>query len=213
MSVPKPDGPLRLAVFISGGGTTLKNLMEKIAAGQLDAEIELVISSSPSARGLRFAEQGGISHHVIRPKEFASRDEYSEAMFELCRAARVDLVVLGGFLKQITVADDYRDRVVNIHPALVPAFCGKGFYGHFVHEAVLEYGVKLTGCTIHFVDNEYDHGPVILQKAVAVKDDDTPEVLGARVFATECEALPEALQLVATGRVSLVGRRVRIAPA
>jgi formyltetrahydrofolate-dependent phosphoribosylglycinamide formyltransferase len=187
--------------------------MEKIAAGKLHAEIRLVISSSPNAGGLRFADEGGIAHHAIRPTNFASRDDYSRAMFELCRAAGVDLVVLGGFLKQITVPGDYRDRVVNIHPALIPAFCGKGFYGHFVHEAVLEYGAKLTGCTIHFVDNQYDHGPVILQKAVPVEEDDTPEVLAARVFATECEALPEALQLIATGRVSLAGRRVRIAPA
>lgn len=212
MSIPKPNGLLHLAVFISGGGTTLKNLMEKTATGQLNAEIQLVISSSSSSRGLRFAEQGGISHHVIRPKDFTSRDDYSEVMFELCRTARVDLVVLGGFLKQIAVPDDYRHRVVNVHPALIPAFCGKGLYGRFVHEAVLKYGVKLTGCTVHFVDNKYDHGPVILQKTIMVEDDDTPEMLAARVFAIECEALPEALQLIATGRISLAGRRVQIAP-
>ncbi len=117
---------------------------------------------------------------------------------------------MGGFLKQLTIPSDFANRVVNIHPALVPAFCGRGFYGHRVHEAVLEYGAKLSGCTVHFADNQYDHGPVILQKAVPVLDDDTPESLAARVFQAECEAYPEAIQLIADNRVRVEGRRVRI---
>ena len=119
---------------------------------------------------------------------------------------------MGGFLKRVTIPEDFTNRVVNIHPALVPAFCGDGFYGHRVHEAVLEYGAKLSGCTVHFADNQYDHGPVIVQRAVPVLDDDTPETLAARVFEAECEAYPEALRLIAAGRVTVEGRRVRIKP-
>ena len=119
---------------------------------------------------------------------------------------------MGGFLKRITIPEDFAHRVVNIHPALIPAFCGDGFYGHRVHEAVLEYGAKLSGCTVHFADNQYDHGPVILQRAVPVLDDDTPDTLAARVFAAECAAYPEAIGLIAAGRVAVEGRRVRIRP-
>jgi len=202
--------PLRLAVLISGTGRSLKNMLERIAAGQLAADIRLVISSTPKARGLQYAQEAGIPHEVIQLESFPSREEFSRAIFDRCRAAQVDVVALAGFLKQLTIPEDFVNRVVNIHPALIPAFCGHGFYGHRVHQAVLDYGVKLTGCTVHFVDNEYDHGPVILQKAVAVLDDDTPDTLAARVFAAECEAYPEALQLIAEGRVAIEGRRVRI---
>ena len=196
--------------MISGGGTTLRNFIEKIAAGQLPVEIALVISSSPAARGLQFAHDAGIPSVVIERKSFATQDDFSRAIFDHCRRARAELVVMGGFLKRVTIPEDFANRVVNIHPALVPAFCGEGFYGHRVHEAVLEYGAKLSGCTVHFADNQYDHGPVILQRAVPVLDDDTPETLAARVFEAECEAYPEALRLIAAGRVSVEGRRVRI---
>jgi len=207
-----PDSPLPVAVLISGGGTTLLNLIRKIGASQLPVDIRLVISSSPRAGGLRFAEEAGIPASVARPREHGSRAEFSEAIFEACRRAGVELVVMGGFLKQVTIPDDFLNRVVNIHPALIPSFCGKGFYGHHVHEAVLDYGVKVSGCTIHFVDNDYDHGPVILQKAVPVMDDDTPETLAARVFEAECEAYPEVLRLFAAGRLQVEGRRVRVLP-
>jgi formyltetrahydrofolate-dependent phosphoribosylglycinamide formyltransferase len=199
-------------VLISGGGTTLRNLIEKTRAGSLCVEIALVLSSNPNAGGLRFAEEAGIPATVVERKEFDSQDRFSEAIFARCRAAAVQWVVLGGFLKQLTIPEDYCHRVVNIHPALIPAFCGKGFYGHHVHEAVLAYGAKLSGCTVHFVDNHFDHGPVILQKAVPVAEDDTPETLAARVFQAECEAYPEVLRLIAAGRIRVEGRRVRIAP-
>jgi folate-dependent phosphoribosylglycinamide formyltransferase PurN len=150
---------------------------------------------------------------VLEPKRFASQESYSEAIFDHCRHAKVDLVVMAGFLKRVTIPADFVHRVVNIHPALIPAFCGEGFYGHRVHEAVLEYGAKLSGCTVHFADNQYDHGPVILQRAVPVLDGDTPEALAARVFEAECEAYPEALRLLASGRVAVEGRRVRIKPS
>ncbi len=202
----------RIAVLISGGGTTLRNFIEKIAAGQLPVEIALVVSSSPAARGLQFAQDAGIPGVVIERKTFAGQDDFSRAIFDHCRRAGANLVVMGGFLKRITIPEDFVNRVVNIHPALVPAFCGEGFYGHRVHEAVLEYGAKLSGCTVHFADNQYDHGPVIVQRAVPVLDDDTPETLAARVFAAECEAYPEALRLIAAGRVTVEGRRVHIKP-
>jgi phosphoribosylglycinamide formyltransferase-1 len=196
--------------LISGGGTTLRNLIQRIEAGELGVQIALVISSSPDSRGLQYAEEAGIPAFVVERTQFGTRDAFSTAIFDHCREAGTDLVVMGGFLKQISVPDDFTLRVVNIHPALIPAFCGKGFYGHYVHEAVLEYGAKITGCTVHFADNEYDHGPVILQKAVPVMDDDTPDSLAARVFEAECEAYPEVLGLIAAGRVRIEGRRVRI---
>jgi phosphoribosylglycinamide formyltransferase 1 len=206
-----PTRPFRIAVLISGGGTTLRNFIEKIAAGRLPVEIALVVSSSPTARGLQFAADVDIPTVVIERKAFPSQDDFSRAIFDRCRQSRVDLVVMAGFLKRVTIPDDFDNRVVNIHPGLIPAFCGQGFYGHHVHEAVLEYGVKVSGCTVHFADNQYDHGPVILQRAVSVLDDDTPDTLAARVFDAECEAYPEALRLIAAGRVKLDGRRVRIA--
>ena len=204
--------PLRLAVLISGGGTTLKNLIERIEAGSLDAGIMLVVASTPKAGGLKFAEAAGIPSAVVRRKDFPSQDAFSAGVFDRCRQAGVDLVVLGGFLKRLTIPEDFANRVVNIHPALIPSFCGDGMYGHFVHEAVLDYGAKVSGCTVHFADNQYDHGPVILQKAVPVLDDDTPERLAARVFEAECEAYPEVLNLIAAGRVRVEGRCARIAP-
>jgi phosphoribosylglycinamide formyltransferase 1 len=203
--------PFRMAVLISGGGTTLRNLIEKIDAGQLRAEIALVIASKPDAAGLRFAHEAHIPAAVVQRKAFPSEEVFSQAIFDRCRQVQANLVVMGGFLKRLAIPDDFANRVVNIHPGLIPAFCGEGFYGHHVHEAVLAFGAKLSGCTVHFADNQYDHGPVILQKAVPVLSDDTPETLAARVFEAECEAYPEALQLIAEGRVCVEGRRVRIA--
>jgi phosphoribosylglycinamide formyltransferase 1 len=202
--------PFRIVVLISGGGTTLRNLIERIEAGSLRVEIPLVISSTPTAGGLQFAAGAGIATAVVERKAFASQDDFSAAVFARCRQARADLVAMGGFLKRLTIPDDFANRVTNIHPALVPAFCGEGFYGHAVHEAVLAYGAKVSGCTVHFADNQYDHGPVIVQRAVPVLDDDTPETLAARVFQAECEAYPEALQLIAEGRVRVEGRRVLV---
>ncbi|MDY0169962.1 MAG: phosphoribosylglycinamide formyltransferase [Thermoguttaceae bacterium] len=203
---------LPIAVLISGGGTTLRNLIERIRAGTLPVDIRLVISSAPGSRGLEYAAEAGIPGEVVQRSAFADQDAFSQAIFDQCRAAGVEIVVMGGFLKRLTIPDDYANHVTNIHPALIPAFCGEGMYGHRVHEAALEYGVKLSGCTVHFADNEYDHGPVILQKSVPVLDDDTPDTLATRVFQAECEAYPEALRLLAEGRVTVEGRRVRVGP-
>jgi phosphoribosylglycinamide formyltransferase-1 len=209
---PAPDrSPLPIAVLISGGGTTLKNLIERRSRGDLPVAIRQVISSTSTAGGLRFAETAGIPHHVIRRRDHVSAEAYSQAMFDCLRSAEVDYVVMGGFLQHLLIAEDFRLRVVNIHPSLIPSFSGQGMYGLRVHQAALAYGVKVSGCTVHFVDDQYDHGPVILQRVCPVNDDDTAETLQRRVFGLECEALPEALTLLQQGRliVSADGRHVR----
>jgi formyltetrahydrofolate-dependent phosphoribosylglycinamide formyltransferase len=202
--------PVRLAVLLSGNGTTLQNLLDRIAEGRLRAEIVLVVSNRSDAHGLERAARAGIRAAVIERADCASRDDFGRRIFDLCRQAQVDLVCLAGFLQLLPIPDDFAGRVMNIHPALIPAFCGKGFYGHRVHEAALETGVKVSGCTVHFADNVYDHGPIILQRTVPVLDDDTPDTLAARVFGQECEAYPEAIRLFAEHRLRIEGRRVRI---
>jgi phosphoribosylglycinamide formyltransferase-1 len=203
--------PLPIAVLISGGGTTLRNLLEKIHAGQLEVAIKLVISSNAEAGGLQFAADASIPTLVVERKQCASSEAFRDAIFTPCREAGVRLVVMGGFLKHVPIPPDFENRVINIHPALIPAFCGKGFYGLRVHQAVLDHGAKISGCTVHFVDNVYDHGPIILQRTVPVLDDDTPERLATRVFEQECEAYPEAIRLFAAGRLTISERRVSVA--
>jgi formyltetrahydrofolate-dependent phosphoribosylglycinamide formyltransferase len=203
------DHPIRLAVLLSANGTTLQNLIDCIADGHLEAGIVLVVSNHPDAFGLVRAERAGLATAVIE-RCGASRQEFSERIFALCRESEADLVCLAGFLQLIQVPDDFQNRVLNIHPALIPAFCGKGYYGHHIHEAVLAYGAKVSGCTVHFADNQYDHGPIILQRPVPVLDDDTPETLAARIFEEECLAYPEAIRLFAQGRLHVEGRKVRI---
>jgi len=200
----------KIAVLISGGGRTLKNLQEKIAAGTLPAEIALVVSSSSTSAGLGFAAEAGIPAEKFLRGGYASDEAYSEAIFARCREFGVELVVLAGWLKKLVIPEDFLLKVVNIHPSLIPAFCGHGFYGHHVHEAAIAYGVKISGCTVHFVTNEYDQGPILVQKAVPVLETDTPDTLAARVFEQELLAFPEALQLLAEGRVSVIDGVARI---
>lgn len=200
----------KMAVLISGTGRTLRNILDKIEAHSLHAQVVLVIASSSKASGTIFAEKANIPFKVMTHKSYPSDEAYSEAIFSECRSAGVGLVVLGGWLKRLVVPHDYEHRVVNIHPSLIPSFCGHGFFGHHVHEAALKYGVKLSGCTIHFVDNEYDHGAVILQSAVPVMFDDTPDSLAARVFQAECDAYPQALEALISGRVCVKGRSVKV---
>lgn len=208
LAIPALDRPVRLAVLISGGGTTLMNLLEKNRAGQLDAEFPIVIASKAACRGVERARSAGLRCEPVVRSEFDSVSSFSERIFELCREAKVDLVILGGFLKLVQIPADFENRVINIHPSLIPAFCGKGFHGHHVHEAVLERGAKVSGCTVHFADNEYDAGPIILQKVVPVLDDDTPDTLQKRVFEAECEAFPEAIRLYAAGRLQVVDNKI-----
>jgi formyltetrahydrofolate-dependent phosphoribosylglycinamide formyltransferase len=202
--------PIRVAVLLSGNGTTLQNLLDRSADGRLRAEVVLVVSNRSDAFGLERATRAGVRAAVVERADCPSRDEFGRRIFDLCREAKVDLVCLGGFLQLLPIPDDFAGRVMNIHPALIPAFCGKGFYGHRVHEAALEMGVKVSGCTVHFADNVYDHGPIILQRVVPVLDDDTADTLAARVFEQECEAYPEAIRLFAEGRLRIEGRRVRV---
>jgi phosphoribosylglycinamide formyltransferase-1 len=206
------DRPLRLAVLLSGSGTTLQNLLDRSAAGRLPAQVVLVVSSRADARGLERARRAGIPATVVSRQQAGSLEEFSRRVFERCRQAQAELVCLAGFLQLLRVPDDFQGRVMNIHPALIPAFCGQGFYGQRVHEAALAHGVKVSGCTVHFADNQYDHGPIILQRTVPVLDDDTPESLATRVHEQENEAYPEAIQLFAKGRLRLEGRWVRILP-
>jgi phosphoribosylglycinamide formyltransferase-1 len=201
---------LPIAVLISGGGRTLKNFLERIEAGLLDVQMRLVISSSSQAAGLQFAADARVPAQVLRRGAFPTTEAYSEAVFGAVRESGAQWVALAGFLKHLLVPPDFENRVTNIHPGLIPAFCGQGYYGLHVHQSALEYGVKVSGCTVHFVDNQYDHGPIILQRVVPVLDDDTPHTLADRVFAVECEAYPQVLQWLAEGRVHVDGRRVRI---
>jgi phosphoribosylglycinamide formyltransferase-1 len=206
---PIDDPPIRLAVCVSGGGTTLQNLIDRIRAKRLKAQIVQVVASRPRIEAIPRATAVGI------PMALANRAaktvaEFSRSVFDPIRHSTADLVVLGGFLSLVEIPPVYQGRVINIHPALIPAFCGKGMHGPAVHKAVVESGVKVSGCTVHFADAAYDSGPIILQKTVPVLDDDTPETLAARVFQAECQALPEAIALYADGRLKVEGRRVRI---
>jgi formyltetrahydrofolate-dependent phosphoribosylglycinamide formyltransferase len=203
---------LRLAVLLSGGGTTLQNLLDRSREGELPARVVLVVSNNPEAQGLVRAARAGVPSAVVERRACPSRAEFSKRIFDHCRAAGADLVCMGGFLQLVEVPDDFQGRVLNIHPALIPAFCGKGYHGLHVHQAVLTAGVKVSGCTVHFADNEYDHGPIVLQRVVPVLDDDTPEALMERVFRQECEAYSETIRLFAAGRLRIEGRRVRILP-
>jgi len=200
---------LRIAVLVSGGGTTLQNFIDQIADGQLAAEIVQVIGSRADAFGVERARRARLPVNVINAKEVGP-EAFSQRIFDLCRQAKAELVCLAGFLHYLRIPEDFALRVMNIHPALLPAFGGKGMYGHHVHEAVLEHGVKITGCTVHFADQVYDHGPIILQRAIPVQDDDTPETLAFRVFEQECIAYPEAIRLFGEKKLQVEGRRVRI---
>lgn len=201
---------LRIAVLISGGGTTLANLISWHKRGSLQAEICHVISSNPQAKGLQYAIENEIPYMVFELKEFSSVADFSQAIFDQCRQSQVDLVVMGGFLKQVLIPKDFENRVINIHPSLIPAFCGKGMYGIRVHRAVIEFGCKLSGCTVHFVDNQFDHGPIIAQVPIEVLPEDTAETLTERIFQAECVIYPQVINAIAENRVSVEGRRVKV---
>ena len=206
---------LKLAVCVSGGGTNLQAIIDAIEAGRIHAtEIPLVISNNPNAYALERAKKAGIEGICISPKSYENRDAFNAAFLEKLDAAKVDLVVLAGFLVVIPeiMIKKYRNRIINIHPSLIPSFCGTGYYGLKVHEGVLARGVKVTGATVHFVDEGTDTGPIILQKAVVVQQDDTPEVLQRRVMEeAEWQIMPQAIDLIARGKVSVVDGKVRIA--
>ncbi|MBC7121686.1 MAG: phosphoribosylglycinamide formyltransferase [Pseudothermotoga sp.] len=201
-----------LGILVSGTGTNMYSIAKKCLDKELPATVSVVISSRENAPALEKARSLNIPSYVVNRKHFRSQTEYEDKMIEILKAHDVDLVVLAGFLNILSshFIDAFRWRIINVHPSLIPAFCGPGYYGMRVHRAVIEYGVKLTGVTVHFVDESVDGGPIILQRAVEVSDDDTPETLAEKVKRVEHEVLPEAIRLIVEGQLQLVGRRVII---
>ena len=202
---------MKIVVMVSGGGTNLQAIIDSVKNGQItNAEIAGVISNNKNAYALERARKNNIPARYISPKDYHSREEYNEKLLEAVDALSPDLVVLAGFLVVIPPAmiERYRNRMINIHPSLIPSFCGKGYYGLKVHEAALARGVKVVGATVHFVDEGTDTGPIILQKAVEVQQGDTPEVLQRRVMEqAEWKILPKAIDLIANGKVRVVDNR------
>ena len=204
---------IRIAVLLSGGGRTLQNIVDYIKEGKLNAEIAVVIGSRPDAYGLERAGKEGIETVCIPFREYKEPGDiegFSKAVNECLSGFEIDLIVMAGFMHLFKADEKWSGRVMNIHPALIPSFCGDGCYGHHVHKAVIEYGVKVSGCTVHFADDVYDRGPIILQSAVSVRYEDTPETVAGRVFEEECRLYPKAIQLFADGKLEIVGRRVII---
>ncbi len=205
---------LKVAVFVSGGGTNLQAIFDAMESGSItNAKVEVVISNNRNAYALERAKNHGVEALCISPKDYESRDAFNAAFLEKLDSYRVDLVVLAGFLVVLPeqMIKQYRNRIINIHPSLIPSFCGKGYYGLKVHEGVLSRGVKVTGATVHFVDEGTDTGPIILQKAVEVQQGDTPEVLQRRVMEqAEWLILPKAIDLIANNKVSVVDGHVHI---
>ena len=203
---------LRVAVCVSGGGTNLQAIIDAVASGKIvNAQIVRVVSNNRNAYALTRAEKAGIEGICVSPKDFENREQFNLALLEKLKEADPDLIVLAGFMVAVPacVIDAFRGKIINIHPALIPSFCGKGYYGLHVHEKVLARGAKVTGATVHFVDEDLDHGPILLQKAVEVKEGDTPEVLQRRVMEeAEWILLPEAISLIAQGRVTIDGNGI-----
>ena len=207
---------LNIGVMVSGNGTNLQAIIDSIASGYLpDCRIATVVSSKEGVYALERAKKNSIPVAVISKKDFGSAEEYDDALLAHMRAHKVELVVLAGFLSLLgkKFVDEYKNAIINVHPSLIPSFCGKGNYGIIPHQKALEYGVKITGATVHFVDPEYDSGPIIFQKAVEVSDDDIPETLQRKVMEqAEWILLPKAILLFSQGKLKVEGRKVRILP-
>lgn len=203
---------LRIGVLVSGNGTNLQAILDACAGGDIPGSVVLVVSSSAKAFALERARQAGVPAVVLAPKEFSHRASYDARLIELLRSAQVELVCLAGFLRILTpeFVAQFAGRIMNIHPALLPAFGGRGMYGAHVHEAVLASGVKVSGCTVHFADETPDGGPIILQSTVPVEDDDTVETLAARLAVEEHRLYLAAIRLFAEGRLQVIGRRVHV---
>lgn len=205
---------LRVTVLVSGGGTNLQAIIDNINTGNItNSKIEVVISNNPNAFALERAKKAGIDTVCISPKDYSDRSLFNKALIEKIDEYNVDLIVLAGCMVVMPpeLIQKYNNKIINIHPALIPSFCGKGFYGLHVHEEALKRGVKITGATVHFVDEGTDTGPIILQKAVEVRQDDTPEILQKRVMEeAEWKIMPKAIDLIANGRVKVEDRKVYI---
>jgi phosphoribosylglycinamide formyltransferase-1 len=208
---PANDTPrTRLGALISGGGRTILNILDDIKGGQIHAEIPLVISSQSDISGVQRMRDAGLTVQVIRRKDFEDLDAFSWAIEDALTTAKIDLVIQGGWLCLWKIPKRYDNRVMNIHPALLPSFGGKGMWGHHVHEAVLKAGCRVSGCTVHFCTDEYDKGPIIVQRTCPVFSGDTPDTLAARVFEQECLAFPEAIKLFAEGKLTVKDRIIHI---
>jgi len=202
--------PLQIAVLLSGNGTSLESLFERIDAGEIQGQVSVVIASREDAFGLERARRRGVPAVAVPRKAYPNTQAFNEALHEELSKHSVQLVALLGFMCLFEMRPAYVGRTINVHPALIPAFCGKGYYGERVHQAVLDKGVRLTGATVHFVDAEYDHGPIILQDTVPVLEEDTVDSLAARVQALERDLVARTIQLFAEGRLEIIGQRVRI---
>ncbi len=203
---------LNIAVFVSGRGSNLESIFSQINNGRLNANVALVISNRSDAPALDLAQSQGAKAIHLSPKQFTDDSEYKEILLNLLQTENIDLVVLAGYLKKIpaSVVNRYKHRMINIHPALLPAFGGKGLYGRYVHQAVLEFGAKVSGATVHFVDTEYDTGPPIIQECVPVLDEDTPESLAKRILEVEHRILPQAIEYFCNNQLDVKGRKVYI---
>ncbi|CUT04799.1 phosphoribosylglycinamide formyltransferase-1 [Candidatus Chrysopegis kryptomonas] len=203
---------MNIAVFASGRGSNLMAILNAIKEGKLNAKISLVISNNSNAGALEIARANGIDALHISRKQFSSDEEYVQKILNELKSRNVELIVLAGYMKKIPseIIKEYPNKILNIHPALLPAFGGQGMYGLNVHKAVIESGVKITGVTVHIVDEEYDHGPIVMQRAVEVRDDDTPETLAERVLKVEHEIYPQAIKLFVEGKIKVSGRKVII---
>ena len=205
--------PLKIAVLASGEGTNLQAIIDAIKEGRLKAEIRAVVSNNSGSGALRRARKEGLFGFHLSQKQFAAPEDFDEKLLQILQERGVELVCLAGYMKLLSpkVISAYRNRILNIHPALLPSFGGRGMYGQRVHQAVIEYGVKLTGVTVHIVDEKYDHGPIVLQSAVPVLEEDDAESLSQRVLQVEHQLYPAAIALFAQGKVKVEGRKVRIA--
>ena len=203
---------VRIAVLCSGGGTNLQALIDAQEAGRIDGEIVLVLANASKAYALERAKKHGIEAKFISKKQAGSDEAFNDAILAELRRVGAELVVLAGYLPIVgaQIVRAYEHRIINIHPALIPAFCGPGMYGHHVHEAVLAYGAKISGASTHFVDEQVDHGGVIMQASVPVLEDDTPDTLAARVLTVEHRILPESVRLFCAGKLGVDGRRVHV---
>ncbi|MDD4569926.1 MAG: phosphoribosylglycinamide formyltransferase [Tepidanaerobacteraceae bacterium] len=203
---------LRLGVLVSGGGSNLQSIIDNVESGYLPVEIAIVISSKDGVYALERAKRHNIPSTVVIPRNYKSREDYEDELIKILNSYNVGLVILAGYIKVLSLhfVRSFPNRIMNIHPALIPSFCGEGYYGSKVHKAVMDYGAKITGVTVHFVDEGADTGPIILQRAVPVKDDDTPETLAARVLEQEHKIYPDAIKLYAEDRLKIYGRKVKI---
>lgn len=214
LNVRTPAAPsgkkIRIGAMISGGGTTVLNIQKEIDAGRLNAEIAIVISSRSKVLGLQRAKDAGLEVEIVRKKDFDGIERFSERIKEVLQNAQVDLVAQAGWLCLWQIPAEYENRVMNIHPALLPSFGGEGMWGHNVHEAVIARGCKVSGCTVHFCTNQYDKGPIIIQRGCKVKEGDDADTLAKRVFEQECIAYPEAIRLFSQRRLSVTDGVVNI---